>query len=313
MKERKTKDQLLQELSALREQVAQLKRSTSKHKQSDKSSKKDETIYKTAVDNSNDGIIVLSGDKRLYCNKKYLEILGFKNLEEIAEAPLYSFVHPDDRKIVMDHAGRRQQGEQAPTRYECRMIKKDGSIVHVEISASSIMYKGKPASFGFVRDITEYKETEKALSTNEETLRALIHATNETLFLIDTEGTILVANETLAKRVGKNVRELIGTCIYDYLGPKAGKTRKEKFDKVVRTGQPVHFEDARAGRSYDTFAYPVFDEKKKVSRVAVFGIDITERKKAEKELKDSETKYRTLFEYANDAIFLMSGDTFIDC
>ena len=313
MKERKTKDQLLQELSALREQVAQLKRSTSKRKQSDKSSKKDETIYKTAVDNSNDGIIVLSGDKRLYCNKKYLEILGFKNLEEIAEAPLYSFVHPDDRKIVMDHAGRRQQGEQAPTRYECRMIKKDGSIVHVEISASSIMYKGKPASFGFVRDITEYKETEKALSTNEETLRALIHATNETLFLIDTEGTILVANETLAKRVGKNVRELIGTCIYDYLGPEAGKTRKEKFDKVVRTGQPVHFEDARAGRFYDTFAYPVFDEKKKVSRIAVFGIDITERKKAEKELKDSETKYRTLFEYANDAIFLMSGDTFIDC
>jgi two-component system cell cycle sensor histidine kinase/response regulator CckA len=266
-----------------------------------------------AVENSNDGIIILKGNKRLYCNRKYLEILGYKNLEDIDGVPAYSTVHPDDREMVMDHAGRRQQGEQAPARYECRMIKKDGSIVHVEISASSIMYKGKPASFGFVRDITEYKEAEKALRANEETLRVLVHATNETLFLIDTEGTVLVANETLAKRLGKKVEELIGNCIYDYLEPEVGRTRKDSIDQAICTGQPIHFEDARAGRSYDTFVYPVFDENKKVSQAAVFAIDITERKEAEEALKDSAAKYRTLFEHGNDAIFLMSGETFIDC
>lgn len=415
-----------------------MQKPTSKHKQSDRSSKKDETIYKAAVENSNDGVIILMDNERLYCNKKYLKILGYKNLKEIADVPVYSFVHPDDRKMVVDNARRRQQGEQAPTRYECRMIKKDGSIIHVEIAASSITYRGKPASLGFIRDITErkaveeefralkelessiveanphaivaleeraiifandavervfgwkpkeligkntrvfyrsdeeyeeigrhfypvlqrkrfhreefpcrrkdgkdilcivstsrigsslerkrivvvyediteYREAEKALRTKEETLRALIHATNETLLLIDTEGTVLVANETLAKRVGKDVQELTGTCIYDHSGPEAGKTRKERFDQVVYTGQPVHFEDTMAGRGYDTFAYPVFDENKKVSKIAVFAIDITDRKEAEEALHDSATKYRTLFEYANDAIFLMSGETFIDC
>ncbi|OPY75520.1 MAG: Blue-light-activated protein [Syntrophorhabdus sp. PtaU1.Bin058] len=303
----------MQELSALREQITRLKGPANKRTHSDKLSKRDGEIYRTAVENSNDGIIILKGDKRLYCNRKYLEILGYKNPEDIAKVPVYSTVHPDDRDMVTGHARRRQQGGQAPERYECRMIKKDGSIIHVEISASSIVYKGKSASFGFVRDITEYKEAEKALRIKEETLRVLIHATNESLFLIDTEGTVIVANETLAKRLGRKAEELIGTCIYNYLEPEVGRARKKRFDQVVSTGRPIHFEDARAGRSYDSFAYPILDENNKVSQVAVFAIDVTERKEAEEALKDSAVKYRTLFEHANDAIFLMSGDIFIDC
>jgi len=61
------------------------------------------------------------------------------------------------------------------------------------------------------------------------------------------------------------VGDLIGTCIYDHFGPEVGRARKKKIDQVVRTGRPVHFDDARAGRIYDAFAYPVFDDNKKVS------------------------------------------------
>lgn len=305
MKENKTKSELLRELSALREQVEQLKKPAPKREKPHRSSRKNETIYKTAIENSNDGVIILRGDKRLYCNRKYLEMLGYKSLKELADVPIYSTVHPDDRKMVVDHAARRQHGEQVPTLYECRMIKKDGSMIHVEISASGIIYQGNPASLGFVRDITAYKATEKTLAIQEETLRALVHATNESLFLLDTQGTILVANETLAKRVGKDVGDLIGTCIYDHFGPEVGRARKKKIDQVVRTGRPVHFDDARAGRIYDAFAYPVFDDNKKVSQIAVFAIDITERRKAEKALKDSEETLRALFHATSEALLLI--------
>ncbi|MBP6942141.1 MAG: PAS domain S-box protein [Syntrophorhabdaceae bacterium] len=308
MKENKAKSELLRELSALRKQVEQLKKPAGKREKSCTSSKKDETIYRTAIEKSNDGVIILRGGKRLYCNRKYREMLGYKSLKELAGVPVYSTIHPDDRKMVMDHAARRQQGEQIPTLYECRMIKKDGSMIHVEISASGITYQGRPASLGFVRDITAYKATEKALMTKEETLRALVHATNESLFLLDTEGTVLVANETMAKRVGKDVGALIGTRIYDHFGPEVGRMRKEKIDQVVRTGQPVQFDDTRAGRIYDAFAYPVFDENKKVSQVAVFAIDITERKKAEKALKDSEETLRALFHASSEALLLIDTE-----
>jgi len=161
LKENKTKSELLRELSALREQVEQLKKPAPKREKPHRSSRKNETIYKTAIENSNDGVIILRGDKRLYCNRKYLEMLGYKSLKELADVPIYSTVHPDDRKMVVDHAARRQHGEQVPTLYECRMIKKDGSMIHVEISASGIIYQGNPASLGFVRDITAYKATEE--------------------------------------------------------------------------------------------------------------------------------------------------------
>jgi len=251
--------ELLQESSVLPGQGEQLKRPACRRGRSDAPLRKDETIYKAAIENSNDGVIILRGDKRLYCNRKYLEMLGYESLEELSRVPIYATVHPDDRKMVVDYAARRQCGEQAPTLYECRMIKKDGSTVHVEVSASSITYKGKAASFGFVRDITAYWEAEKTLSAKEKILQELIHATNEPLFLIDAEGTILIANEALAKRMGKEVKDLIGSCIYDYFGPDVGSARKEQIDQVVHTGRPIQFEHTRAGRIYDAFAYPVFD------------------------------------------------------
>ncbi len=308
MKKNKTKAELLYELDVLRKQVEQFKKTTGVRRRRGASSEEDEDIYKIAVESSNDGIIILRSDKRLYCNKKYLEMLGYKSIEELADVPPFLTVHPDDRKMVADSARRRQQGEEAPTRYECRLIKKDGSTIHVEVSASGIMYQGKRASLGFVRDITAYKETEKALMTKEETLRALVNATNESLLLIDTEGTILVASETLAKRIGKDVKELIGTCIYDHFGPVVGRSRKEKIDHVVRTGQAAHFEDERAGRIYDAFVYPVFDENKKVSQIAVFAIDITDRKEAEKALQASEERYRRIFEHSIEGIFQSTPD-----
>jgi PAS domain-containing protein len=63
---------------------------------------------------------------------------------------------------------------------------------------------------------TERKQAEELLKESEAILRALINATRETLILIDKEGTILVANEVVAQRLGKSFQELIGTCLYNH-------------------------------------------------------------------------------------------------
>jgi len=126
------------------------------------------------------------------------------------------------------------------------------------------------------------KQVQKNLNQGEEVLQALTNAVQETLLLLDTKGTILSANEVVAERLGKSVQELIGTCVYDNFTPDVAKTRKEHFDNVVITGKPVRFEDTRQGRFYETYCYPVFDEKRRVSGVAVFAHEITRRKLAEK-------------------------------
>ena len=147
------------------------------------------------------------------------------------------------------------------------------------------------------------KQAEDLLKETEAILRALINATRETLLLIDKEGTVLVANEVVAQRLGKSSQELIGTCLYNHFPPDIAKLRKEHFDKVAITGESIRFEDTRAGRFYETYCYPVFNEKGKVSRLAIFAHDITDRKEAEETVRESKARYSNIFENTVEGIY----------
>jgi signal transduction histidine kinase/ActR/RegA family two-component response regulator len=72
-------------------------------------------------------------------------------------------VHPDDLAMVSEINRKRQMGEQVPSRYEFRGIRKDGSQRNIEVSATMINYRGEPASLVYLRDITEYKNLEDQL------------------------------------------------------------------------------------------------------------------------------------------------------
>jgi PAS domain-containing protein len=66
----------------------------------------------------------------------------------------------------------------------------------------------------------------------------------------------------------------------------------------------VRYEDERNGTWYDTVAYPIVKETGEVERVVIISRDITERKRSERELQESEDRYRTLVEISPDAVFL---------
>jgi PAS domain S-box-containing protein len=157
------------------------------------------------------------------------------------------------------------------------------------------------------------KQIQKNPNQSEEVLRALVNATRETLLLIDTNGAILLVNETSAERLGKSVQELVGTCLYGYFPPELAKTRKEQFDKVFATGEPVRFEDTRAERYFEVCCYPVFNEEGKVSGGAIFAHDFTDRKQAEGALKESEERFKSLYQESPIPAFTWQkkGDDFI--
>jgi PAS domain S-box-containing protein len=143
----------------------------------------------------------------------------------------------------------------------------------------------RPIVRSMSHDVTERLRAEQALRESEETARALVNATNDSVFLIDTAGTVLALNEITAKRLGKRVDEMLGSYLYDFLPLDVAQRRKKRLDEVFHTGKPAYFEDERQGIWFDTCAYPILDAKGKVARLAIYGRDITERKRAEEEIR----------------------------
>ncbi|HOF87449.1 MAG TPA: PAS domain S-box protein, partial [Armatimonadota bacterium] len=157
-------------------------------------------------------------------------------------------------------------------------------------------------------DITERKQAEEALRAREAELRAMFNAPMGLSMLLDAAGTIMAINEPGAQRFGRTADALVGTYAYALLDPDLAASRKAQIDRVFATGETVCYEDARNGRILAHTNCPVFDAQGTVTRVAVFVVDITERKQAEEALRTSEERFRRIVETFPGMIWMTTAE-----
>ncbi len=157
---------------------------------------------------------------------------------------------------------------------------------------------------GTLQDITERKMAEEELRESEKIARALLNATTDSAFLMEPDGTFVALNEETARRLGKPVDELVGKCAYDFVSPDVAEHRKAQVERLVRSRKPLRFEDTRGDRIIDNSMYPVFDKQGKVTRLAIFGRDITKHVRMEETVRESERLFRQTFEAIPDPSIL---------
>ncbi len=153
--------------------------------------------------------------------------------------------------------------------------------------------------------VIERNISEREVQKRMETEQALLNASLDSVLLIDTDGIIIAYNEVMAKRLKFSEQDISGRCVYDLLPPDVGKLRKHKIDEVLRTGMPLRFADSCAGYTFEHSLYPVTDASGKVYRVAVYGHDITEKRRVENSLMESEKMYRTLLSASPQGIVIL--------
>ncbi|MBN1135698.1 MAG: PAS domain-containing protein [Anaerolineae bacterium] len=151
-------------------------------------------------------------------------------------------------------------------------------------------------------EIAERKRVEEALRESEATARALLNAPTDLVALADSQGILLDVNEAYARRFGRSPNELIGKCWWDWLPPDVVERRKPYFEAVLRSGEPLFFEDERLGQWFDNRVYPVCDGDGKVIRIALVARDITDHKQVLQALRESEERWRSLVENAPDIV-----------
>ncbi len=165
-----------------------------------------------------------------------------------------------------------------------------------------------------LEDITESKKMEEILRGSEEKYRSLA-STADSMYLVDRDYRYLFMNEGHLLRFGVTLDKIIGRPYGEFHSEESAKNFVEKVEEVFETGASTQHEyrSERDKRYFLRTFSPFEDRDGKTIAVTVVSKDITDRKRAEEELRASETKFRTLFESANDAIFLMDHNIFIDC
>lgn len=130
-------------------------------------------------------------------------------------------------------------------------------------------------------------QMDESLKKQERTIVALLNATTDALFIIDRDGMILALNETLAKRVGKPINELIKTSFFELIPAGAISTRLAEEIRAAMGGKSTRFEEEHGGRWFDNNIYPIADSTGTVMMIAIFSNDITVRKKVEMEVLEA--------------------------
>jgi PAS domain S-box-containing protein len=150
---------------------------------------------------------------------------------------------------------------------------------------------------------SERDDIQAELKKNEDDVHALLNATPEIAFLMDKDGVILAANESAARAYHATVQELLGTCVYDRIPPELALQARTKTLEAVDSEAPARFEMEWKGRFLDHSLYMVRDEKRQITKIAVYVRDITRRRQMEAELQRAEEKYRKIYENATEGIF----------
>lgn len=117
-----------------------------------------ENRYRTLINESPLGVLVIQQGIVKFANPTFLEILGYNNLDEIYNHQSIEMLAPEMREEMTKRAIRREKGEEVLSKYEVRALKKDGTIIPAFVEARRIIYNDKPSVMLYFRDITEVKK-----------------------------------------------------------------------------------------------------------------------------------------------------------
>jgi len=222
-------------------------------------------------------------------------------------------IHPDDRQRVFAELSRLIDSNFHV--HEYRFLHKDGHYrwVHDEVRLIRDE-QGKPLEcIGYWTDITERKKIEQKLRASEDKNRTLLENLPQKIFLKDRSSVYLSCNENLAKDFKIKAEEIVGKTDYDLFPKELAEKYRADDKQIIELGWTKDIEEKyiQEGQEFivHTVKTPVKDRQGNI--IGVLGIfwDITEHKKAEQKLQESEEKYRQVVSTTTDAIWLFDTET----
>ena len=290
---------------AMRRGLALADKEIAERKRVEEALRESEERYRELVENANDIVYTLDlAGNFTSANRAAERITGYTH-QEVLTLNLAQVVSPDNFALARQMLQSKVTNGQ-PTTYPVEIYTKDGHAVSLELSTRLIYQAGKlVGSQGIARDITERKRAEQARRDSEANLHAVFNATDESVFLLAADETVLALNDVGVQRMGRPREALIGRKVYALMPPEVAARRRPFIDHALLTGEPVKFEDERDGHWMVNRLHPILNADGRVARLAIYSRDITERKRAEELLRVSESRAQAMLRAIPDLMFRM--------
>jgi PAS domain S-box-containing protein len=290
-------------------------RDITRNRQAEEALRESEARYQSILSASPDVIAIsdVAGVVQMV-SPSAMRMFGFEREDQILGHPITGFIAPEDRDRAAANIALMHQGIfTGPGEY--RAIGAGGSTFNIEVNGEFIRDAHRqPTGMVFVvRDITGRKRAEDALRESEVKYRLLADTSPEMIYLVTPEGCIQYVNSTAARGFKTTPEDLVGKRITDLFPPDVAKHHLEAIRKVISTRQPCVNEIADVLPSgkicIEVRLSPVLDRENKVIGVLGLSIDITQRKSAEDALRESEVRFRTIFENQQNGLIMVDAET----
>jgi PAS domain S-box-containing protein len=281
-------------------------------KQADDALRESETRFRTLFEHATMGVALLETKTGHFIdiNQSYCDFLGYTR-EEMLHLTFKDITYPDDAQENIDKIALLLAGEIREFTIEKRFIRKDGGMAWGELTVSPLWAPGEEPSIylhiGMVQNITKRKQAEQAMRESEVRYQALFENVGDGVSLVDSEERVILANPAAEIIFGVPPGALVGRDLREFMTPEQitmvrEQTRQRQAGKKSAYEIEIRRLDGE-NRHLLLNAVPHTDSRGRF--LGTFGIyhDITQRKRTEEALQESEERYQSLFHDAPVALW----------
>jgi PAS domain S-box-containing protein len=282
-------------------------RDITERKRAEKALGLSEARYRAILDQAPIAVVVSHDGQLIEMNDSGRRMLLLTPDDEISGRSLLDFIAPEFRSEVADMSRRRARDLPAPSAYDTVGLRSDGSRFPMHVAVVRIELPDGPVALGLLADLSEQQRSERDREESQARLRAVMDSTTDPIWSVDPVNFGLLAfnrgfSDLFSKERGFQVK--VGDRPEDLFPEDYVQLWRGHYQRALREGS-FCVDYVRYSSNYPLeLSLNVIGVDGEVLGISVFGKDVTEGRRAEQELRESQARFRDLFDLANDSIFI---------
>ena len=282
-------------------------------KQAEEALRESEERLRLLIEHSPVGIAFSKDGVTLDANAVYMRMFGYENIAELRGTPLIDQIAPQCRPDILDRIKRHAQGKRVETAYETMGLRKDGSQFLFYVTVNIIILADGPVTISFFIDITERKQAENKIRQMQDFYQKILDGVITGVWVSNKDDVIFYANKGMGSIAGVDAKQMENISVLTGFPELTLKEFRPSYLRAKETLSPVYYESIRVVTPAERTSFqsgwlvPLVMDGRYDGMICTVE-DVTERRKAEDELKRSSREWSAAMDASEDIIYLLDLD-----